>query len=243
MKIIIIFLFIYIKTLQIQSILIVGWGNWFDDVKCFDENEETDYAFLYKTDSDTEALPYTGKFATYGGGGYHLDIGPKQSIAQTYVQIMKSNTWIDENTRAVFVETMLYNANSKLFSHVKIVFEFSTYGTIDMEYKISTANLYPYQVSFDYVVLGLQFVFVLIIFVKLVLIFVRALRSKCGYFLTLTAWIGILEVGFGTCAIVFFIIRVDETITAIEKIFKNLGEFLVLNRCRRIEYYLLKNIL
>ncbi|XP_021360920.1 polycystic kidney disease protein 1-like 2 [Mizuhopecten yessoensis] len=200
-----------------------GWTP--TNLTCFDENEETDYAFLYNNASVTKAMDYRGTYGTYGGGGYFLDLGPKQSIALLYIETLKNNNWIDEYTRAVFIESMLYNPDSKLFSHVKVVFELSSFGEISILHRITTANLYPFQESIDYLVLGLQVIFILIIFIKLVLIFVRALRSRCGHFLTVMGWVSVFEVAFGICAIVFFCIRVDETITAIEKIFKNLGSF------------------
>ncbi|XP_060074442.1 polycystin-1-like protein 2 [Ylistrum balloti] len=200
-----------------------GWVP--NNVTCFDENEEIDYAFLYKDATETEALPYQGVFGTYGGGGYVLDIGPKRSSAALYMQTLRNNSWIDLYTRAIFVELMLYNPDSKLFSHVKVIFELSSFGKLSMAFKITTANLYPFQQPFDYIVLALQVLFILIIFVKFVLIIVRIVRSRCGFFITIDGWIRVLEVGFGICAIVFFFVRVDETITAIEKIFKNLGSF------------------
>ncbi|XP_069133774.1 polycystin-1-like protein 2 [Argopecten irradians] len=200
-----------------------GWAP--TNTTCFDENEDTDYAFLYSGENKTEALTYHGTFATYKGGGYFHDIGPKRSLAEHDIELLRNNSWIDEYTRAIFVEAMLYNPDSKLFSHVKVIFELSSYGERSVVFKITTANLYPFQQSFDYVVLGFQVLFILIIFVKFVLIFVRAIKSRCGYFLSVSCWISILEVGFGICAIVFFCVRVDETITAIEKIFKNLGSF------------------
>ncbi|XP_033752683.1 polycystic kidney disease protein 1-like 2 [Pecten maximus] len=200
-----------------------GWMP--NNLTCFDENEETDYAYLYRNETETGAMSYQGTYGTYGGGGYYQDIGPKRSFATRDMDLLKKNSWIDQYTRALFVESMLYNPDSKLFSHVKVIFELSAFGERDILFKVSTANLYPFQQSFDYVVLGLQVFFIFIIFIKFVLIFVRAIKSRCGFFLTVGAWINILEVGFGMCAIVFFCIRVDETITAIEKIFKNLGSF------------------
>ena len=60
---------------------------------------------------------------------------------------IKNTDWIDDRTRAIFVEFTLYNPNANLFSLVIIVFEFTNTGGVFPDYEISTTKLGGYSSS------------------------------------------------------------------------------------------------
>ncbi|XP_033751837.1 uncharacterized protein LOC117335766 [Pecten maximus] len=196
-----------------------GWQPYNDT--CFDENEELDYAFKYYTSEDTEAVLTNGEHAIYGSGGYYIDIGPKQSAAFRSVADLKTYRWINNETRAVFVTFMAYNANSNLFSYVNVVFELPPFGGITFTMTAVSANLYPYNTAWDYIILFSQFVFIVVVVIRLVLLVKDGVVSKGRVLRTLVFYITLFDIVICIAAIVCYIIRLDGTITVIEKIAKN----------------------
>ncbi|XP_062589813.1 uncharacterized protein LOC134251420 [Saccostrea cucullata] len=200
-----------------------GWEKF--NASCFDENEITDYSFQYKSPEELKSFSYYGKYAYYGGGGYQMQLGPKQSLVIKHVNMLRSKTWIDGNTRAVFIDSNTFNANSRLFTHLKVVFEISEYGAITMTTISKSSNLYPYVYALDYVILCLQIVFVIIILTKMVLFGIKVFKLKRKCFVTFGMWITLAEILLALSAFVFFIIRIDKTIKAVDDINGSNGAF------------------
>lgn len=159
----------------------------------------------------------------YGGGGYTIDLGPKQSLVEQYIENLKNLSWIDGKTRAVFFETNTFNANTRLFSHLKIVFEISEYGSIYMTTRVKSLNLYPYVTSMDYIILGCQLIFVFIIIVRIVLFAVYIFKKRSACFRTFSSWIIALDLFLSLIAVIFYILRIDTTIKAINDIIESRG--------------------
>lgn len=196
---------------------------------CFDENELTDYSFHYQSPEAVKALTYFGHYAQYGGGGYQMQLGPKNSLVLQHVNELKNKSWIDGNTRAIFVDSNTFNANSRLFTHLKVVFEISEYGAITMQTVSKSSNLYPYVYPLDYVILCLQVIFVIIIIVKMVLFGINVFKLKKKCFVTFGIWIDLTEILCGILSIVFFILRIDKTIKAVDDINNSNGKLLCTN--------------
>ncbi|KAJ8962227.1 hypothetical protein NQ318_018199 [Aromia moschata] len=96
-------------------------------LSCYDQYSEasedkapfgpgTGTAWTYHEASVTKSLPYWGKVATYGGGGYYADFTLQKSTTANLIKDLKDNLWITRGTRAVFVDFSVYNANENLFS-------------------------------------------------------------------------------------------------------------------------------
>lgn len=202
----------------------VGWlpfqtGN----ATCYDEYDPIDNSFMYQSAEETNALSYVGEFAIYGGGGYRIDLGPKQSLVEQYIENLKNFSWIDGKTRAVFFETNTFNANTRLFSHLKIVFEISEFGSILMTTRVQSLNLYPYVASMDYIILGCQLIFVFIIIVRIVLFALYILKKRSACLRTFSSWITALDLFLSLIAIIFYILRIDTSIKAIDDIIESRG--------------------
>lgn len=191
---------------------------------CFDENEELHYAFLRKSVNKTGALPYISNDHYYDGSGYVVDIGPKQSLALDILVSLENYTWIDTKTRIVFVEAVLLNANSRLFSHVQTVYEIYSFGYIHMKINVLSANLYPYQGAWDYIVLMFQLLMLLVICVRMFLVVMDTIKLRCKYVLSVEFITRILEIMFSIVAIIFYAFKIIQTQLAVDKIFSDLGK-------------------
>ncbi|VEN49201.1 unnamed protein product [Callosobruchus maculatus] len=78
---------------------------------------------------------------TYPGGGYIAQLGRTMKNSLINLQYLHRNHWIDNMTRCVFLEFLLYNANANLFSQVQSKFEINLSGVIYDSYDIKIASL------------------------------------------------------------------------------------------------------
>jgi len=87
-----------------------------------------DEYFKYKSWNELEGLPYWGFFGMYSGGGYVAELGTDLDYASNVINDIQSNKWIDNHTRAVFVEFNLYNPNNNLWGVCLYLLEFLQTG-------------------------------------------------------------------------------------------------------------------
>ena len=205
-----------------EYVIFSGWETL--NASCFDQNELSDYSFLYKTPVDTKGHTYFGKYAVYGGGGYLMQLGPKQSLVIKFIDKLRSESWIDGDTRAIFIDSNTFNANSRLFSHLKVVFEISQYGAVSMTTSCTSSNLYPYVYALDYIIMFLQFLFVVIVVIKMIRFGIGILKLKRKCCTTFVMWITLAEIILSFMSIIFFIMRIDKTIKAVKEINSGGGE-------------------
>lgn len=97
-------------------------------------------AWKYQSPIQAETYSYSSKHSTFPGGGYILVLSANQSEVETLQQFENSD-WIDDKTRAVFLEFTLYNPNVDLFTKVVVLFEFTCYGNLEPDFEIYTAKL------------------------------------------------------------------------------------------------------
>lgn len=109
--------------------------------------------WFWESSSDLDGFPFKGQLATYGGGGYNVELGHRKEIAQNVIGDLASNDWLTPETRAVVIEFVLYNANLNLFAVSSMTFEFLPTGTILPVYKMTLIRLDRYNGTFTIVFL------------------------------------------------------------------------------------------
>ena len=78
----------------------------------------------HQTMMNLRGFPYWGTITMYSGSGYVANLGYDPVTAYTVVADLHSNGWLDAQTRAVFVEFTVFNANTNLFGIVSYFIEF-----------------------------------------------------------------------------------------------------------------------
>ncbi|XP_066279609.1 polycystin-2-like isoform X3 [Branchiostoma lanceolatum] len=86
-------------------------------------------------------FPYFGEHGTYLSGGYQTTLGTTSEASLTTATYLQHHQWLDQQTRAVFVELILYNPHANLFSVVTVVVEFTTSGAADTSSEVVTLRL------------------------------------------------------------------------------------------------------
>ncbi|XP_033748774.1 polycystic kidney disease protein 1-like 2 [Pecten maximus] len=196
-----------------------------NDKKC----KETEW--IYRTDDETNAFQIAGLHHVYNGGGYVkiLDPGPNTTDVRNDLYSMQANNWIDTFSRLVVIESLLFNPDSQLFSLPKITIEKPETGGYYTEIKVRTARLYPYIDVFDFFVLGLQVIFLIVTFGRFLHFFYTSWKLGKHCCTTTAQWVYLLSVVTSLACIVFYIVRIDRTIYTIEEIQNSTGKFVSLD--------------
>ena len=121
-----------------------------------------------------------GRLNTYSGGGYILQLPRNPYAARELIQSVKKTKWIDEQTRAVFLEFTLFNPNVQLFTVVELLFEYSNTGFVFPYHLTYTANFYHYQNEFETFVAVVEILFVIYLFIFTCDEMKKFLRMSCA---------------------------------------------------------------
>lgn len=106
---------------------------------------------------------FWGQVTTYENGGYVMNLGIDMEDGKEKLRMLQETLWLDEQTRALFVEWSVYNANTNLFSVVSLVLEMSGTGGFLRHPYIQSVRLYRYTANFHLFIVAIEIVFMLFI--------------------------------------------------------------------------------
>ncbi|KAK7003184.1 polycystic kidney disease protein 1-like 2 [Biomphalaria glabrata] len=186
------------------------------------ENLNTKYrlinAWTYKSPLELWGLPIVGAYSTYGGGGYITNLFNDAKLSQDLIIKLKETSWIDQQTRAVFLEFTVYCPNINHFAVVILLAEFTEIGRI-----VPFVNVYPFTVHNPsghlgtYVQLCQVLGIVLTILAFMYVVFMVGKKKwsalKDGWFL-----LDICAVILALCAVIMFMLRLSYTKSALKKL-------------------------
>ena len=156
---------------------------------------------------ELRGFPYWGTIAMYSGNGYAANLGYDQITAYTVVADLHSNGWIDKQTRAVFVEFTVYNANTNLFGIVSIFIEFPSSSGAVTKVGMQAGRFYLQLNG------GQTLAHVLVIFFMLYFLYREGrlfYKQRWAYFKGFWNWIETILVVFEFSLIILFLARLYE---------------------------------
>jgi polycystin 1L2 len=167
-------------------------------------------AFSYRHSADLDSLPFAAQYATYMGGGYVFDITPRQNALaiQEQLSLLQDQNWVDENTRAVFIEFTLFNPNINLFAYCTISFEFLSTGNIVKSFQFNPITLYTSTTGFMLLALACNIIYIVIIsffVLKEIRSFIKIGRKK--YFKQVIVYFDWLLIIFSYVALAMYMYR------------------------------------
>ena len=127
--------------------------------------------YAYTTAVQNGENSFRGQAATYYGGGFQVLLPSKarndtQTVALTTVKQLRDTTWIDRQTRAVFVDFTLYNPSLDYIVVVKLVAEFpSSGGAMTKTYSRMVKAEHIYPRTWGTLALVLEGIFLLLILI------------------------------------------------------------------------------
>nr|KAG5713885.1 hypothetical protein BaRGS_024512 [Batillaria attramentaria] len=159
-------------------------------------------------------MPVWGTFALYSAGGYAVDFAVNRDIVANTIQELTENQWLDLQTRAVFVEFCLYNANINLFTFVRLAAEFPEVGSAVVWRDIKTLRIYNHLGPLGAYMFICELISVIVVIVFTVKVVISLKKMKCKFFRDFWKVLDLGVVLFAYVALAFYIVKtlaVDET--------------------------------
>lgn len=131
--------------------------------------------WLYHDSLELRGYPFWGHMTLYSGGGYPADLGYDYQTALTVIADLHSHNWVNPQTRSVFIEFTVYNANVNLFGIAFLFLEFLPTGGAFPNAHFVVSRLYSYVGPFSNFILACQ------IFLALLMFYFMYRESKAIY--------------------------------------------------------------
>ena len=162
--------------------------------------------WIYRSSSNLRGFPYWGKFGLYSGGGYVADLGNDLGYAEAAAAALAQDNWIDMNTRAVFFEFSVYNANENLFGTAFVLIEILPSGQIVPSGGVKVFRLYPYAGSLSNLTIASEILLVILLFYFIYRDLRRMYQKGSRFWKELWSWIDItLTISVFAALILWFI--------------------------------------
>ncbi|VDM45381.1 unnamed protein product [Toxocara canis] len=101
----------------------VGWNEVIDVSKAKPQ-------YIYHSEEALQGRPFYGDHDSYSGGGYIQTLNGSSEDLRAAFTKLENESWINEGTRAVFIEFSVYNAQTNHFSVIQLVLEIPPFGTV-----------------------------------------------------------------------------------------------------------------
>ncbi|XP_075226671.1 polycystin family receptor for egg jelly-like isoform X2 [Lycorma delicatula] len=204
------------KALTPESIAKVkkdkGYENWF-----------------YMTAAETNTIGMFGKSGKhYDGGGYIALLSNNEEESALKINKLRSESWLDELTRVVFFELVLYNVNTNTFSAVVFMAENFATGTYITKIEIRSLIFHLYNMSLWGVSACFLIIILLIIFIARTMYLLQLYGLK-NFFRRVSNVLSLIACFLGSTAVLLTLIHLKFDIFLNEALSKYLSSPIFLN--------------
>ncbi|CAF4101668.1 unnamed protein product, partial [Adineta steineri] len=182
-------------------------------------------AFNYSTSDELDTYSYIGAFGTYGGGGYVYEFRGRLSDMKTNLSTLHQLEWIDEKTRAVFIQLTLYNPSVQLLTAVTLLAEFLPSSGIYTTARFEPINFYTFT-SILQLVCTIIYIFFIIYFIIIEIRLLFELRLKYFHQFWSLIQLGIIGCSLGSIGVYFW--RFQES-NRISQLFEQTNGYIYIN--------------
>ncbi|CAF3921958.1 unnamed protein product, partial [Adineta steineri] len=182
-------------------------------------------AFNYSTSDELDTYSYTGEFGTYRGGGYVYEFRGRLSDMKTNLSRLHRLDWIDEKTRAVFIQLTLYNPSVQLLTAVTLLAEFLPTGGVYTTARFEPINFYTFT-SILQLVCTIFYIFFIIYFIIIEIQLLFELRLKYSHQFWSLIQLGIIGCSLGSIGVYFW--RFQET-NRLSELFEQTNGYIYIN--------------
>jgi polycystin 1L2 len=191
--------------------------------------ESFDEAFRYTSRESLNGSVYWGYLGVYGGGGFVFNLGDDPDVAEADLNLLEQSQWLDQYTRAIFVEFSVWNANTNLMSSFTTCLEFPPSRGLFTWTTIEVVNLYRYSGPAGVVNLLAEIIVVIYMVVLTVLTIKDVINLKKNFFNSFWNGVVVLSLVIFYIAVVCYVMRTLWTITCIENMMNNPGKSAMTN--------------
>ncbi|XP_064091678.1 uncharacterized protein LOC135205258 [Macrobrachium nipponense] len=173
--------------------------------------------YIYRSSLQLHGFPYDGILDKYSGGGYLLELrGPHYKAHQT-LNRLENEGWIDEQTKAIFVEFAFYNPQVNLFGVVMFIFEFFEGGGFLAKFKFQGLSLLRYHRPGGFYILLSEIAYLIFTFFYTRREYKSLKKLKRAYFNSVWNILEIAILILSYTAIVFYLLKTSLTYYTIDK--------------------------
>jgi len=115
--------------------------------------------------SSLDNYPYMTGLNTYLGDGYVFNLTGSLNELQSNLTLLRKLNWIDRQTRAIFIQFLLFNPNINMFAYLNILFEILPSGNMINSIQIDTINLFSNTKSTS-ILLIVYFILICLMLIK-----------------------------------------------------------------------------
>jgi polycystin 1L2 len=192
-----------------------------------DSGNTTDPPWRWSSVSELDGVAYWGKLDVYSGDGYVQYLENTRSKARNVLATLKDNLWIDRQTRAVFVEFTLYNANANLFQSVTFLIEFPATGGAVPSYQFLSVRLIRYISSLDSLKMACEIMFIFFILLYTYRFCKEARNTGIKAFMKFFwTWVDICLLLLSYAAIIYAIYRIVAINDLLSRYSASRGQFI-----------------
>ncbi|CAF1043359.1 unnamed protein product [Rotaria sordida] len=182
-------------------------------------------AFKYTTSDKLDTYIYIGQHETYSGGGYIYEFRGRLLDLKSNLSKLHQLEWIDDKTRAIFIQLTLYNPNVQLFTSATFLVEFLSTSSISPTVRFEPLNFYVFTSVLQLVCTILYIIFIIyFIIIEIRLLF----QLKLNYFCQFRS---LIELGIIVCSlgnVVVYLWRFQEC-KRISRLFKETNGYVYIN--------------
>jgi len=129
------------------------------------ETKVTYRSIEYKSETELQTGSFSGVAESYPGGGYVVDLSPiNATSAKETLDFLFERRWLDDQTRALFVDFTTYNGNINKFCTTRLSFETPPYGGVIPTLHYAGVKFFRYSARGDYFVLTFEIVLLMLMF-------------------------------------------------------------------------------
>ena len=167
------------------------------------------------------ALPTWGTHKLYRGGGYIAPLGYEEITADSVVNEMLTEGWIDQQTRAVVVEFTVFNINTNLVSIASFFYEVLATGAGYTTQMVETLELYSTESGAQEFYLICQFLFMAITLCYFVALILKLFRQRTAFFKSAWNVVEFLQIVSSVTSVTFYMLKAKSILKSVKAIQSN----------------------
>ena len=175
----------------------------------------------YQDAGVSDTVPKWGQFSFYPGGGFVADLGYENATGFSIIENLKTNDWLDRQTRAVIVEFSAFNPSVNVLCIATYFYEFEASGYSAPFTRIDVISLYATESASQQFYLICVLLFIVFVLLYLGREGYKLYKLGFRYFKSFWNWVELLQVFFSVLAVIMYIAQSDRITSAVRKLQEN----------------------
>jgi len=175
----------------------------------------------YQNPGESETVPKWGQFSFYPGGGFVADLGYENATGFSIIKNLKTNDWLDRQTRAVIVEFSVFNPSVNVLAIATYFYEVGASGHTATFKRIDVLSLASTQTAAKQLYMICVLLFIIFVLCYLGREGYKLYKRGFRYFKSFWNWMELYQVFFSVLGIIMYVVQSEKVSSAIRKLQEN----------------------